>query len=137
MVLLSLTMLILELSIGVAWWPGGKIIGVIISMLCLFISLINFSSVAITLGKALLGFVFIILSAAFSDDFNVGGYLIMGFLGAYLLVDSALYFIPDSDFVLMINNRFGSIKNNYIMFYFFTLLPSCLFRYVHCVSAYQ
>ena len=38
MVLLSLMMLLLELSIGDPWWPAGKIIGVIISMLCLFIS---------------------------------------------------------------------------------------------------
>ena len=74
------------------------------------------TGVAITVGKAVIGLSFVILSAAFSD-FNRGGFLIMGFLGAYLLVDSALSCIPDSDVVILINNRFGSIKNNYIIFF--------------------
>ena len=85
------------------------------------------TGVAIILGKALLGFVFIILSAALSaaDDFNVNEYMIMGFLGAYLLVDSALNFIPDS-VVILINNRFGSIKNNFLHYYHCDYLDMCI-----------
>ncbi len=36
--LLSLLMLILELTVGVPWWPTGKVIGVFLSLLCLIIS---------------------------------------------------------------------------------------------------
>ncbi len=82
----------------------------------------NIQTVAITLGKVLLGLVFIICSADFSDDFTIGGYLIMGFLGAYLLIDSALDFIPESDVDILINNRFGSIKNNYFIFFYIITL---------------
>ena len=38
MVLLSLTMFILELTVGVNGWPAGKVVGAIISLLCLIIS---------------------------------------------------------------------------------------------------
>ena len=68
------------------------------------------TGVVISMIKVIIGMSFVILSIAFSDNWSVGGWLIMGFLGAYLLIDTAFNFIPESDVVILINNRSGSIK---------------------------
>ncbi len=68
------------------------------------------TGVVISMIKVIIGMSFVILSIAFSDNWSVGGWLIMGFLGAYLLIDTAFNFIPESDIVILIYNRSGSIK---------------------------
>ncbi len=74
--------------------------------------------VVIPMIKVIIGMTFVILSIALSDPWSVGGMLIMGFLGAYLLLDTAFNFIPDSDVVILINNRSGSSKKIIYLLHF-------------------